>query len=347
MTELVDRLQAHLLDHPHDDPQRLIERWAPLLPRVERADVLRQLDARRDGLGAIDALRADPAVSEIMVNGPGRVWIERHGQLNPSEVELDRAAVDHLVERLVVPIGRRVDQRTPCVDGRLRDGSRVHIAVPPIALDGPYVTVRRFVLRNVELAAFLPPDGVDVLEAAIARHATIIVSGGTGAGKTTLLNAIAARVDPGERILTAEDAAELSLPHPHVVRLETRPASAEGDGAIPMRELVRNALRMRPDRLVIGEVRGAEAYDLMQALNTGHRGCLSTVHANSPAAALRRLETLAVPGADGVPIDVIARQMAAAIDVIVQVERSAGARRVVEIATIDESGATVPTWRAA
>lgn len=344
MNSIVDDLQRHLLDHPDADPVAELTRRAPLLPRDERVEVLRQVEARRVGLGAIDTLRADPSVSEIMVNGPGPVWVERHGELTCSDVVLDRAAIEHLVERLVVPIGRRVDQSSPCVDGRLPDGSRVHIAVPPIALDGPYVTIRRFVLRRVELEAFLPPDGVRELERAIVDHATIIVSGGTGAGKTTLLNAIAARVSSGERILTAEDAAELHLPHDHVLRLETRPASAEGGGAVPMRDLVRNALRMRPDRLVIGEVRGAEAFDLMQALNTGHRGCLSTVHANSPFDAMRRLATLAMAGAGSLPLDAIESQMAAAIDLVVQVERAAGHRRVVEIAEVRIDGTTSPRW---
>ena len=346
MTGIVDELQQHLLDHPDADPVAELARRAPLLPRDERTEVLRQVEARRVGLGAIDTLRADPAVSEIMVNGPGPVWVEREGSLSRSDVVLDLPQVEHLVERLVVPIGRRVDQWSPCVDGRLPDGSRVHVAVPPIALDGPYVTIRRFVLRSVELEAFLPADGVAELQQAIDRHATIIVSGGTGAGKTTLLNAIAARLPRGERILTAEDAAELRLPHDHVLRLETRPPSAEGGGAVPMRELVRNALRMRPDRLVIGEVRGGEAFDLMQALNTGHRGCLSTVHANAPLDAMRRLATLAMAGAEGLPLAAIESQMAAAIDLIVQVERAGGRRRVVEIADVDGDGSITTCWKA-
>ncbi|HAI64756.1 MAG TPA: hypothetical protein DCM13_07715 [Acidimicrobiaceae bacterium] len=327
MSSPADRLQHHLLDHPDADPSRVLAELAPLLSRSERSDVLRQVTARRDGLGAIDVLRADPTVSEIMINGPGPVWVERNGALAPSDIRLDAVELDHLVERLVIPIGRRVDQRTPCVDGRLADGSRVHVAVPPVALDGPYVTIRRFVLLDVELGAFLPPDGVAVLDDAIRRHASIVVSGSTGSGKTTLLNAIAGRVDPGERLISVEDAAELRLVHPHVVRLETRPSSAEGTGEVPMRELVRNALRMRPDRLVLGEVRGGEAYDLMQALNTGHRGSLSTVHANSSSDALRRLELLALQGSDAIPLEVVRHQMAAAIDLIAHVERHGSARR--------------------
>lgn len=344
MSSLTDRLQHHLLDHPDADPSRVLAELAPLLSRSERSDVLRQVTARRDGLGAIDVLRADPTVSEIMINGPGPVWVERHGALAPSDIRLDAVELDHLVERLVIPIGRRVDQRTPCVDGRLADGSRVHVAVPPVALDGPYVTIRRFVLLDVELGAFLPPDGVAVLDDAICRHASIVVSGSTGSGKTTLLNAIAGRVDPGERLISVEDAAELRLVHPHVVRLETRPSSAEGTGEVPMRELVRNALRMRPDRLVLGEVRGGEAYDLMQALNTGHRGSLSTVHANSSSDALRRLELLALQGSDAIPLEVVRHQMAAAIDLIAHVERHGSARRVVELAAVQADGSTERQW---
>ena len=244
MNSLADRLQHHLLDYPDADPARVLAELAPLLSRRERSDVLRQVAARRDGLGAIDALRADPTVSEIMINGPGPVWVERHGALAPSDIRLDAVELDHLVERLVIPIGRRVDQRTPCVDGRLADGSRVHVAVPPVALDGPYVTIRRFVLLDVELGAFLPPDGVAVLDDAIRRHASIVVSGGTGSGKTTLLNAIAGRVDPGERLISVEDAAELAGPSPCRAAGDP-PSSAEGTGEVPIANSS-SALRMRP-----------------------------------------------------------------------------------------------------
>jgi len=335
VTELVEGVQRHLLNHPDDDPAEVLSGFPPLLSRADRADVLRRLQSRREGLGALDELLADPRVSEVMVNGPGPVWVERYGQLSRSELALDRSAIDHLIERLLAPIGRRVDQSSPYVDGRLADGSRVHVVVPPIALDGPYVTIRRFVLADVDLGAFLPDEGATELAAAVRRRENIIVSGGTGSGKTTLLNAMAALVAPSERVVTVEDAAELRLPHPHVVRMETRTASAEGVGLVTMRDLVRNALRMRPDRLIIGEVRGGEAFDLMQALNTGHRGCLSTVHANSPRGALHRLESLAVVGGDGVPLDSVRRQIAEAIDLIVQVERGCGGdRRVVNMAAV-------------
>lgn len=340
---LVDQVQAHLLDHPDAEPATVLGRLAPLLPHEDRAEVLRLVRARRAGLGAIDRLLSDPAVSELMINGPGAVWIERAGAIEPTNTVLDRPEIDLLIERLVVPIGRRVDQRSPCVDGRLADGSRVNIVVPPIALDGPYVTIRRFVLQQVALDDF-GPEAADVLLGDVAGHRNLIVSGGTGAGKTTLLNAVASAIDPAERIVTAEDAAELRLPHPHVVRLETRPESAEQVGLVTMRDLVRNALRMRPDRLILGEIRGGEAFDLMQALNTGHRGCLSTVHANRPSDALRRLESLAVLGGDGFPLDAVRDQMSRAIDVVVHVVRDGGRRVIAEIADVGADGAVVTRW---
>lgn len=319
ISSLVDQVHARSLDHPDAPIADLLVDLAPLTPADVRGEVVRRVEARRSGLGPLDPLFADPEVGELMVNGPGIVWVERSGRLERSEVELDRGEVDRLVERLVAPIGRRVDQRSPCVDGRLADGSRVHIIIPPVALDGPYITIRRFVLRAVDLGSFAAVATAAAIRADIRSRRTILVSGGTGAGKTTLLNAIAAEIAPTERLVTVEDAAELQLPHPHVVRLETRPASAEGVGLLEMRDLVRNALRMRPDRLIVGEVRGGEAFDLMHALNTGHEGCLSTVHANSPADAVRRLEGLAVMGGDGLPLEAVRSQLRAALDVVIHV----------------------------
>ena len=257
---LADQVQAHLLDQPDADPTAVLGRLAPLLPQDERVEVLRLVRSRRVGLGPVDELLGDPRVSEVMVNGPGTVWIEREGRLEASALSLDRGEIDLLVERLMIPIGRRVDQRSPCIDGRLADGSRVNVVVPPIALDGPYITIRRFVVQDVELQDF-GTEAAAVLAAEVLARRNVIVSGGTGAGKTTLLNAIAREVDASERIVTAEDAAELRLPHPHVVRLETRPESAEHVGLITMRDLVRNALRMRPDRLILGEISRAGGKD--------------------------------------------------------------------------------------
>ncbi|RMH68779.1 MAG: CpaF family protein, partial [Actinomyces sp.] len=225
--------------------------------------------------------------------------------------------------------------RSPCVDARLADGSRIHVVVPPIALDGPYVTIRRFTLRRVALDAFTTPAVAGLVERAVAAAMNVLVSGGTGAGKTTLLNAISSLAPATERFVTIEDSAELALPHPHVVRLEGRPASSEGVGEVDVRELVRNALRMRPDRIVVGEIRDASALDLVQALNTGHAGCLSTVHANGPLDALRRVETLALMAAEGVPLAALRAQVTAAVDVVVHVVRDAdGRRRIGEVAEV-------------
>ncbi len=317
------------------DIARLVAGRAPLLTSTEREHVGRQVAARFAGLGPIEHLFEDADVSEIMINGPGPVWVERHGVIEPAGIDLDRAAVELLVERIVAPIGRQVDPLRPWVDGRLGDGSRVNIVGRPVALDGPYVTIRRFTLQRPGLDAFGSPTVVATLAALVARGATIVVSGGTGSGKTSLLNAMAGRLPSRCRVVTVEDAAELDLPLPHVVRLECRPPGTEGVGRVDVRDLVRTALRMRPDRLILGEVRGPEAFDLMQALNTGHRGGMSTVHANSPVDALRRLATLVSAAGTTVPSAVIADQLAAAIDVVVQVARTDGvARQVVDIARV-------------
>jgi pilus assembly protein CpaF len=317
------------------DIGRLIAGRAPLLTSAERDHVGRQVAARFAGLGPIQHLFEDPDVSEIMINGPGPVWVERRGAIEAAGIELDRAALELLVERIVAPIGRQVDPLRPWVDGRLGDGSRVNIVGRPVALDGPYITIRRFTLRRPALAAFGSPAMAAALAGLVEAGATIVVSGGTGSGKTSLLNALAGRLPTRCRVVTVEDAAELDLPLPHVVRLECRPPGTEGVGQVDVRDLVRTALRMRPDRLILGEVRGPEAFDLMQAFNTGHRGGMSTVHANSPVDALRRLATLVLAAGTAVPASVVADQLAAAIDVVVQVARTDGvAREVVDIARV-------------
>ncbi|MFN8017036.1 MAG: ATPase, T2SS/T4P/T4SS family [Acidimicrobiales bacterium] len=276
--------------------------------------------ARLAGLGPIEPLLADPQVTDVLVNGPGPVWVERSGRLEQTAVVLDRPAVDLLVERVVGPLGRRADPAHPFVDGRLADGSRVHVVVPPLAVDGPCVTIRRFGVRPVPLEQIAGPRFTSELIEAVRHRANVVVSGGTGSGKTTLLNALAAHLPAGERVVTVEDAAELRLGSDHVVRLEARPAS-EGLAEVPIRELVRNALRMRPDRLVIGEVRGGEAVDLLAAMNTGHDGSLSTVHANSAADALVRLEGLVLMAGVGVPVEAVRAQLRAAVDLVVHVAR--------------------------
>lgn len=312
----------------------LVRDLAPHLPPADVEATAARVRARATGLGLLEPLLADPEVTEVMVNGPGRVWVERDGRLRRTDVHVDRAAVDRLVARVLLPTGARVDRLRPLADTRLPDGSRVHVVIPPLAIDGPCITIRRFGARQVALDTVAPGPVADLLAAAVAERRSILVSGGAGAGKTTLLNALAGRIDPDERIVTIEDAAELRLPGRHVVRLEARPASAEGTGAVTIRDLVRAALRMRPDRVVVGECRGAEALDMLQAMNTGHDGSLSTCHANGPADALRRLETMVLTGAD-LPLRAVREQIASAVDVVVQVARGAdGRRRVVEVAEV-------------
>jgi pilus assembly protein CpaF len=315
----------------------LVDEEVPLLGAPLRRRLVAGVLADVCGLGALEPLLGDPEVTEIMVNGPGRVWIERQGALERVPVDLDTAAIEHLIEKVVAPLGLRVDRSSPLVDARLPDGSRVNAVVPPLAVDGPCLTVRRFGARAVPLAAFCPAEVVDLLAGAVRARRNIVVSGGTGAGKTTLLNALAACIPPAERVITVEDAAELALPREHVVRLEARPANAEGAGAVRIRDLVRNALRMRPDRIVVGEVRGPEALDMLQAMNTGHEGSLSTCHANSPDDALRRLETMVLMGEVQLPLAAVRSQLEAALDLVVQVARFPdGTRRIVAVAEVVE-----------
>jgi pilus assembly protein CpaF len=271
-----------------------------------------------------------------MVNGTGGCFIERDGRLEAVPLHLDEAGILRIVERILAPLALRLDRSSPMVDARLPDGSRLHAVIPPLALDGPCVTIRRFGARQIALEEF----GAGVAGTAFLRWAVdagwnFIVSGGTSSGKTTLLNALSGAIDPTERVITIEETAELRLAQPHVVRLEARPANAEGAGAVPVRDLVRTALRMRPDRIVVGEVRGAEALDLLQALNTGHEGSLSTVHANSPVDALRRIATLALFSGVALPFASVCEQVSAAVDGVVQVERGrSGARRIISIAEV-------------
>jgi pilus assembly protein CpaF len=295
-------------------------------------------------LGPLEPLLADPAVTEVMVNGPGPVWIERGGALERTPVHIEATVLDALLERIVAPLGLRLDPTSPLVDARLPDGSRVNAVVPPLALDGPCLTIRRFTATGLGLADLCPPGVDDLLAWAVSARCNIVVSGGTGAGKTTLLGALAASIPAAERIVTIEDAAELQLPLPHVVRLESRPANADGLGAVTPRQLVRNALRMRPDRIVVGEVRGPEALDMLQAMNTGHEGSLSTCHANSPADALHRLETMVLFG-DVLPLDAVRDQLRAALDLIVHMARTSGGdRRVVAVGEVADASAS-PTAR--
>ena len=313
----------------------LVGEEAPLLGNRQRARVVEELLAEVHGLGPLEPLLADPAVTEVMVNGPDHVWVERAGCLERVPIVLDAPAIEHLIEKVVGPLGLRVDRSSPLVDARLPDGSRVNAVVPPLAVDGPCLTIRRFGARPVPLEAFAPAVVVELLSWAVRGRLNLLVSGGTGAGKTTLLNALGGRIPPGERVVTVEDAAELRLPGDHVVRLEARPANAEGAGAVRVRDLVRNALRMRPDRILVGEVRGPEALDMLQAMNTGHEGSLSTCHANGPADALRRLETMVLMGDVDLPLSAVRAQLDSGLDLVVQVARCpGGARRIVEVAEV-------------
>ena len=338
--DLVERLHAEIVsgamaDGGVPDERRVRERarlHAPLLAGHEEADVVAAVLARVQGLGPLEPLLADPAVSEVMLNGGGRVWVERGGALHEVGVEIDEATALRLIERIVAPLGLRVDRSSPMVDARLADGSRVNAVVRPLAVDGPCLTIRRFAARAVPLDAFADPSVVALLRSAVAGRSNVVVSGGTGAGKTTLLNALAAEIPDTDRVVTIEDAAELRLPGSHVVRLEARPANADGLGAVSVRDLVRNALRMRPDRIVVGEVRGAEALDMLQAMNTGHDGSLSTCHANGPDDALRRLETLCLLAGLDLPLAAVREQLVGAVDLVVQVARGAsGVRGVVAV----------------
>ena len=293
------------------------------------------------GLGPLEPLLADPAVDEVMVNGGGRVYVERDGRLEPADASFaGTAELMHAIERILAPLGRRVDEASPLCDARLPDGSRVNVVIPPLAVDGPCLTIRRFRRGGFSLADLvssgtLPEPLADHLAAAVERRATILVSGGTGCGKTTTLGALSGAIPAEERIVTIEDAAELRLRQPHVVRLEARPPNVEGRGEVTIRQLVRNALRMRPDRIVVGEVRGAEALDMLMALNTGHDGSLSTVHANSPEEALRRIEVLALMAGVGLPHAAVREQVADAFDLVVhQARRPGGERRVTSVAEV-------------
>ena len=313
----------------------LLERDRVILPVIDLERLVEEVVDDAVGLGPLEPLMRDPAVTEVIANGPGAVFVERGGKLVPEAVRF--RDVEHLrqvIERVVGAGGRRVDDASPMVDVRLPDGSRVNAVLPPLALDGPLLTIRRFPSEPMTIADLvdlgtLTRGQVDLLGRAVRGRVNIVVSGGTGTGKTTLLNALAGFVGRAERIVTVEDAAELRLPGHHVARLESRPANVEGRGEVTLRALVRNALRMRPDRIVVGEVRGGEALDMLQAMNTGHDGSLTTVHASSTADALRRIETMALMAGLDLPHSAVREQVQAAVDVVVHLVRTADGARVV------------------
>ena len=344
MDEFAEALRGQLIERARagaaagdlrEEVKALVEREAAALGEADRAALGDRVLLLATGLGPLEPLLADPTVDEVMVNGPGSVYVERRGRLEASAATFEsEAALMHAIERILAPLGRRVDEASPLCDARLPDGSRVNVVIAPLSLNGPCLTIRRFrregfSLRDLVANATMPAGAAELLAVAVAARASIVVSGGTGSGKTTTLNALSGAIPTGERIVTIEDAAELQLRQGHVIRLEARPASLEGRGEVTIRQLVRNALRMRPDRIVVGEVRGGEALDLLQALNTGHDGSLSTVHANSPEDALRRLETLALMAGVGLPHAAVREQVASAVDLVVHQARQAGGSRAV------------------
>ncbi|GAC1340314.1 MAG: CpaF family protein [Acetobacteraceae bacterium] len=307
----------------------------------EQRELAEQLVDDIVGLGPLEPLLRDDTINDIMVNGPTKIFLERRGKVSLSSARFrDRDHLINVCQRIAAGVGRRVDEASPMVDARLKDGSRVNIVLPPLALDGPYVSIRKFgkkVMDFAQLVGFgaMTPQVARILELASRARLNIIISGGTGSGKTTLMNALSRQIDVGERVVTVEDAAELQLQQPHVVRLETRPASLEGRGEVTQRDLVRNALRMRPDRIIIGEVRGAEAFDMLQAMNTGHDGSMSTIHANTTRDAVARIENMVQMGSLGLPSHAIRTQIASSVDLIVQVERHRdGGRRLTQVTEV-------------
>jgi pilus assembly protein CpaF len=314
-----------------------LKRLAPLAGPDQAERLVRAAVARLDGLGTLDALLADPSVDEVLVNAGGEVWTERRGTLGRAgSIGATELAV--VVERILAPLGRRLDRTSPIVDARLADGTRVCAVVPPVALGGICLSLRRFRATPLPLESFVSAAGARVLAELVERRCNLVISGATSSGKTSLLSSLLGLVAPGERIVTLEDTAELAPVADHVVSLEARPATSDGVRAITLEDLLRTALRLRPDRLVVGEVRGNEVLGLVQALNTGHDGSLSTVHANSALDALHRLETLVVQAAPSWPLAAIRDHLARCVDVVVHVERVAGGgRRVAEIAEVRET----------
>jgi pilus assembly protein CpaF len=347
---LVERLLASEVPLERDELMAAATALLPVeAPLAEPSVAAAAVDALL-GMGPLQPLIDDPGISDILVNGPEEIWIERDGSLVRAEgVRFGSAdEIQAAVERAIAPLGLRLDRASPAVDARLPDGSRLHAVVPPVSIDGPVVAIRRFTQAIASLdqlvdAGSLDVEGAETLRDAVLSQDNVLVSGGTGSGKTTLLNLLSGEIPDGERVVTVEDAAELRLSG-HVVRLESRRPNAEGAGQVPLRELVRHALRLRPDRIVVGEVRGPESMDMIQAMNTGHDGSMSTVHANGPEEALWRLESLALSGDLHLADTTVRRQLLAAVDLIVQVERSHGRRRVRSIGRVTGEG-VAEVWR--
>ncbi|MAT44826.1 MAG: type II secretion system protein E [Anaerolineaceae bacterium] len=311
------------------------------LPGTIQQQIMRDILDDILGFGALQPLLEDESVTEIMVNGPKSVYIEKKGRLTKTGIQFDNdEAVIRVIEKIIMPLGRRIDADSPTVDARLPDGSRVNAVIPPVAIDGPSITIRKFQKGRLTIEQLIDYESItssmaELLQACVISKLNLVVSGGTGSGKTTLLNVLSGFIPSNERIVTIEDAAELKLQQDHVVRLETKPANVEGKYSVTIRDLVRNSLRMRPDRIVVGEVRGGEALDMLQAMNTGHDGSLTTLHANTPRDALSRLETMCLMAGMDMPLSVIREQIASAVDVIVQQSRlKDGSRKVTSITEV-------------
>lgn len=322
--------------------QRILTEESAPLNVEQRQRVIKSIEDEVLGLGPLEPLLTDATISDILVNGAKNIYVERHGKVYRTDVSFksDRHLLN-VIDRIVSAVGRRVDESSPMVDARLEDGSRVNAIIPPLALDGPSMSIRRFGVDLLTMENLIELDTVtdvvaEVLDAIVKARLNVLISGGTGSGKTTMLNVLSGYIPSDERIITIEDSAELQLRQPHVVRLETRPSNVEGKGEITARDLVKNSLRMRPERIVVGEVRGAETLDMLQAMNTGHDGSLTTIHANSARDALGRIETMVSMTGISFPIKTLRAQMASAIDVVIQVQRSEdGRRRLVSIQEID------------
>lgn len=342
--ELLNRLDLSFLDQlsrPQLDAQigqiarEIMDELQVRLNSLERAEVIKQVQDEVSGLGPIESLISDPTISDILVNTWREVYVERYGRLSLTDVQFQNDGhLMGIIDKITSTIGRRVDESSPMVDARLKDGSRVNVIIPPAAVDGPIMSIRKFradplTLENLTATRSLSPPMFEFLKAAVKARANILISGGTGSGKTTLLNALSRFIADDERVITIEDSAELQLQGKHVVRLETRPANIEGKGEIYQGDLLKNALRMRPDRIIVGEVRGGEALDMLQAMNTGHDGSMTTIHANSPRDALTRLEHMVAMSGVPIPALVIRQQVVAALHILVDAERLADGRRVV------------------
>ncbi|MDZ4719687.1 MAG: CpaF family protein [Roseiflexaceae bacterium] len=353
--DLIERVQARLISEMEEGGQQAsqynqristlvgeeLERGGRLVPERERARIARLAQFELLGFGPLEELLADDSISEIMVNGPNQIWVERGGKIVESNVRFaDEDHVRRIIDRIIAPLGRRCDETSPMVDARLPDGSRVNVIIPPLCLNGPTLTIRKFSKKPLKAQDLITRGSasaelVEFLRACVISRINVVVAGGTGTGKTTMLNVLSSFIPADERIITIENAAEIQLQQRHVVTLESRAANVEGRGEISMRDLVINSLRMRPDRIVVGECRAGETLDMLQAMNTGHDGSMTTLHANSPRDAIRRMETMVLMSGMDLPIRAIREQIASAVDLIVQLERMQdGSRRITQVTEI-------------